>query len=100
MADWKGPALARRALIVAALAVASAARPGAVRAEDPPLPFGGPFSLRSHDGRDVTQMSFQGRFLLVYFGYANCPDVCPTDLLEMQQPLELLGPRGDAVQPL
>jgi protein SCO1 len=92
------PASRRRLLIT--LAVSCLAVAGPLRAEDPPLPFGGPFSLKTHDGRDVTDRSFADQFLLIYFGYTNCPDVCPTDLLEMQQTLETLGARGRVVQPL
>ncbi|HEY0114145.1 MAG TPA: SCO family protein [Allosphingosinicella sp.] len=41
---------------------------------------GGPFSLIDQDGRRVTDQDYNGRFRLIYFGFANCPDVCPVDL--------------------
>ena len=47
----------------------------------PPLAgarIGGPFALIDQDGRAVTQRSFAGRYLIVYFGYTFCPDACPT----------------------
>lgn len=52
-------------------------------ASAPPLQgaaIGGPFSLVDQDGRRVTDQSFAGRYRLIYFGFANCPDVCPVDL--------------------
>jgi protein SCO1/2 len=42
--------------------------------------IGGPFSLIDQDGRRVRDTDFAGRYRLVYFGFANCPDVCPVDL--------------------
>lgn len=41
---------------------------------------GGPFSLIDQDGRRVRDTDFSGRYRLIYFGFANCPDVCPVDL--------------------
>ena len=61
---------------------------------------GGPFELVDHTGQDVTDADFRGRFLLVYFGFTYCPDVCPTALQEMTQALDLLGEQGDEIQPL
>ncbi|PCJ59610.1 MAG: hypothetical protein COA65_06020 [Rhodospirillaceae bacterium] len=51
----------------------------------------GPFSLINHNGQPVTDQDFLGRFLLVFFGYTHCPDVCPTDLQIMSQALDGLG---------
>lgn len=42
--------------------------------------LGGPFTLVDQDGRTVREADFAGRWRLIYFGYAFCPDVCPTDL--------------------
>ena len=61
---------------------------------------GGPFELVDHTGRAVTDEDFRGRFLLVYFGFTTCPDVCPTALQEMTQALDLLGGQGNEIQPL
>jgi cytochrome oxidase Cu insertion factor (SCO1/SenC/PrrC family) len=63
-------------------------------------PVGGPFSLLDHQGRRRTHREFRGRFLLVYFGFTQCPDVCPADLHEISLALEQLGPAAAAVQPL
>ena len=62
--------------------------------------IGGPFQLVDHTGQTVTEESFDDRYLLVYFGYAYCPDVCPTELLIMGQAIDALGALGDEVQPL
>ncbi len=68
----------------------------------PPLAnfFGGPFSLIDHDGTRRSDRDFRGRFMLIYFGYATCPDICPTGLQTLSTALDLLGARADAVQPL
>jgi protein SCO1 len=62
--------------------------------------IGGPFRLIDHDGREVTEATFRGRYLLVFFGFANCPDVCPLTLDRFAQVLDLLGPDAERVQPL
>lgn len=58
------------------------------------------FSLTDHTGRPVTEADFAGRWQLVYFGYTNCPDVCPTTLAYMASVLDRLGGRADRVAPL
>ena len=54
--------------------------------------IGGPFSLVDGDGRTVTDASFAGRWLLVYFGYTHCPDACPTALQDMANAVDMLDP--------
>src|ERR1043166_4703626 len=53
---------------------------------------GGPFALRDGNGRVVSDRDLRGKYLLVYFGYTFCPDVCPTTLTEMAEALDRLGP--------
>ena len=62
--------------------------------------IGGPFQLVDHTGQTVTEESFDDRYLLVYFGYAYCPDICPTELLIMGQAVDELGDLSNEVQPL
>lgn len=63
-------------------------------------PVGGPFTLKGADGRRVRLADFAGKVVLLYFGYARCPDVCPTDLAIIGQALSSLSADGDQVQPL
>ena len=51
-------------------------------------------------GKPVTQASWPGRWLLIYFGYTFCPDVCPTELQTVATALDSLGPRAAEVVPL
>ncbi len=62
--------------------------------------IGGPFKLTDGAGHEVSDRDFRGHFLLVYFGYTFCPDVCPTTLTAMAGALEKLGKRADRLQPL
>ncbi len=52
--------------------------------------IGGPFSLIDHHGRTVTNDDFRGKYMLIYFGYTYCPDVCPTELQIMSDALDRL----------
>jgi protein SCO1/2 len=63
-------------------------------------PIGGPFALTDHTGKRRTDAEFRGQLMLIYFGYTYCPDVCPTDLMAIATALNLLGPAGEAIQPL
>lgn len=61
---------------------------------------GGPFSLLDQDGKRVTEKDFRGKYMLVFFGYTYCPDVCPTELQVMMAALDQLGPEADRIQPV
>src|ERR1700716_126332 len=63
-------------------------------------PIGGPFALTDQNGARRTDADFRGKLMLVYFGFAYCPDVCPTDLLQMGLAVDQLGPAGELVQPV
>ena len=85
----------------ACVAVSRAEGQAAPQAADPLAGrFGGPFTLTAHDGRRLSDQDFRGRFMLIFFGFTRCPDICPTDLATMAKALELLGPLADRVQPL
>jgi len=62
--------------------------------------IGGPFTLTDHTGKARTDADFRGKFLLVYFGFTHCPDICPTDLMAIGGALKTLGPLADQVQAL
>ncbi len=62
--------------------------------------IGGPFALVDPAGHTVTDRDLRGRYLLVYFGYTFCPDVCPTTLTAIAGALDRLGPQAAHVQPV
>ena len=83
--------------LMAALAIAvMLAAPAPTRAAD----IGGPFALVDHHGNRVTQESYSGKYLLIFFGYTYCPDVCPTELLVFGQTLDALGDKAKQIQAL
>lgn len=81
-------------LLAAAAAVAGTAfyvldaGPGAPA----PSAVGGPFALTDQDGRKVTNKDFEGRPMLIFFGFTRCPDVCPTALAQISSVFEAMGP--------
>lgn len=64
------------------------------------VPIGGPFELIDEKGHPVTNADYRGRWMLVFFGYTNCPDECPLTLQKMATTLQELGPRADRIAPL
>ena len=62
--------------------------------------IGGPFELVDQDGKTVTDRDLKGKPTLVFFGFANCPDVCPTTLFEMSEILRALGPDAEKTNAL
>ena len=109
----------RAPVLIAAAIVAIAAATAWLAAREPPpadrradaarlmnelmsgrVPVGGPFVLADAAGRRVALADFRGKLVLLYFGYATCPDVCPTDLGIIAQTLRDLGDAGDQVQPV
>lgn len=76
------------ALLAIAVAACTDAGPMEEPAGEPPLrgaTIGGPFELVSSDGETVRWSDFDGQYRIVYFGYAYCPDICPTDVQRMMQ---------------
>lgn len=63
-------------------------------------PIGGRFALTGQNGTRHTEADFRGKLMLVYFGFTFCPDICPTDLLQMALAVDLLGEAGNMVQPV
>lgn len=61
---------------------------------------GGPFELIDQSGQRRTDKDFRGKLLIVYFGYTTCPDICPTDLMQIGLAIDKLGAAGDEVQPI
>lgn len=80
---------------------------GGAPAAQPALPdplanaFGGKFSLIDHTGKPVTDETYRGRYMLIYFGYTNCPDLCPIDTANMIQALHTIDEaKATKIQPL
>jgi|HubBroStandDraft_6_1064221.scaffolds.fasta_scaffold624912_1 cytochrome oxidase Cu insertion factor (SCO1/SenC/PrrC family) len=84
-------------LIGAAVAFAVSAWSGIGQ---PSNAIGGPFTLTAAGGQRLTDQAFRGKWMLVYFGYSSCPDVCPTTLAEIAETLDRLGPLSARLQPL
>lgn len=62
--------------------------------------IGGHFQLTDHTGKRVTDQDFRGRYMLVFFGFTYCPDVCPSALQVMSAALEKLGPKAERITPV
>jgi len=62
--------------------------------------IGGPFHLTDHTGKRVTDQDFRGRYMLVFFGFTFCPDVCPSGLQVMSAALDKLGPKAERLVPV
>jgi cytochrome oxidase Cu insertion factor (SCO1/SenC/PrrC family) len=99
----------RRSLIFAIGVLVVAAFTGAaalwLTADRGPIGFGtpligGPFSLVDHTGKRVTEKDFAGKYMLVFFGYTYCPDVCPSTLQVMSVALDTLGPAAGGITPV
>jgi protein SCO1 len=58
------------------------------------------FSLTDHNGKPRTLADFKGKVVLLFFGYTQCPDVCPTTMAEMASVMKELGPAASQVQVL
>ena len=53
--------------------------------------LGGPFSLVDHNGERREHSNFFGKWVLIYFGFTFCPDICPEELQKMTEALKILG---------
>ena len=83
--------------LIAVLVVPGARDPVLPSPADQRAAVGGPFRLVDHTGVSVTQADFRGRFLLLAFGFANSPDLAPSQLQLMAAALNQLGRAGDRV---
>lgn len=97
-------------LRLAGLSVALAAWAGLAGCSDPKPSFNAVdmtgadyakgFALKDADGKERTLADFKGKVVVLFFGYAQCPDVCPTTMTEMAQVKQQLGKDGDKLQVL
>jgi len=102
---WRLPVLVALSFVLGGLA-AMAILPGGRERLFSGLPstgkalVGGPFSLIDQTGKRVTDKDFRGRYMLVFFGFTYCPDVCPSALQVMAAALEELGPKAERIVPI
>ncbi len=71
-----------------------------VTPDSPPVEFGGSFSLIDQYGMRRTDMDFRGKYMLIFFGYTYCPDVCPTTLAVEAEALDKLGAPASRIVPI
>ena len=57
--------------------------------------YGQDFSMPDQHGKRRSRADFKGKVVLVFFGFTQCPDVCPTPMLELAQVKKALGTQGD-----
>jgi protein SCO1/2 len=85
----------------AVLLVTLPGQPGAEKSETTGKALiGGPFSLLDASGKRVTDKDFAGKPMLVYFGFTNCPDVCPAGLQVIAAALDRMGDKAKDVTPV
>jgi len=94
-------ALASLAALLAGLAAGCAPEAPKFLASDVTgTTYGRDFQLTDHNGKPRTLADFRGKVVVLFFGYTQCPDVCPTTLAELAETMKRLGPDADRVQVL
>jgi protein SCO1/2 len=66
----------------------------------PGAPIGGPFQLTNQLGQAVSDATYHGKYMLVFFGYSHCPDECPLTLQKIALTMNALGPLAPHVAPI
>jgi len=99
------PALSRRSVLVlgmSALALTACSKdaPKFTGIDITGADYATGFALTDHNGQARTLADFKGKVVMVFFGFTQCPDVCPTSLTEMAQVKQMLGTDGDRFQGL
>ena len=87
-------------LLLALLLIGTGAYVWVSGGSPPGLTVGGPFELVNGDGKPVTEKDFRGKYMLIYFGYTFCPDVCPTTLNAVSDALDKLGAKAEKIRPV
>ncbi len=82
----------------AALAACTESRPQFSAIDLTGADYAKDFSLPDQDGKQRSLKDFQGKLVVLFFGYTQCPDVCPTTMAELAQAKKLLGADGDKLQ--
>ena len=87
-------------LVVAGLGACSEHKPAFAAIDITGADYARDFALTVHTGRTSTLKDFAGKIVVMFFGYTQCPDVCPTSMLELVEIKKLLGQQGERVQGL
>ncbi len=103
-----GPTLVRRALLSFGLAVliagvSACGESSSVKFKGSDISgtkIGGGWALAGMDGKSYTSTDFAGKVQLVFFGFTQCPDICPTALAELSEMMRTLGDQASRVQVL
>ena len=93
--------IAVSALSAGAVAILAACSPDAAKLRGVDITgadYARDFQLTDHNGQVRSLQDFRGKVVVVFFGYTQCPDVCPTSLQELAQAKELLGKDGERLQ--
>lgn len=62
--------------------------------------IGGPFTMLNQSGETVTEKSYAGKYMLLFFGFTKCGDVCPTELQVMAAAFTEMGASSDQITPI
>lgn len=87
-------------LIVAGLGACSENKPAFAAVDITGADYARDFALTDHNGQPRSLKDFAGKVVVMFFGYTQCPDVCPTSMLELVEVKKLLGKQGERVQGL
>ena len=87
-------------LIVAGLGACSEHKPAFAAIDITGADYARDFALTDHNGQPRSLKDFAGKVVVMFFGYTQCPDVCPTSMLELVEVKKLLGKQGERVQGL
>lgn len=93
----------RTLILAAALALAACSPPPTTTFHGTDITgaeYGKALALTDHNGRPRTLVDFRGKVVAMFFGYTQCPDVCPTTLAAMGEAMRQLGPDAERVQVL
>ncbi|MDQ1813670.1 SCO family protein [Massilia sp. CCM 9210] len=93
-------ALCALGLLLAACDKPAAKAPAFQNTDLTGLPYAREFALTDHNGKPRTLADFKGKVVVMFFGFTQCPDVCPTTMAEMAAVMKELGPKADQVQVL
>ncbi len=97
-----GALISRRAamLAAAALAACSPGKPDFRGIDITGADYARDFRLTDHNGQERTLADFRGKVVVVFFGFTQCPDVCPTAMAQLVEVKQMLGKDGDKLQAL